>query len=62
MLNALARISYVFHEVLQHPTEPAYKKAVELKKEDRLTKPNYELKKIVKKFESVNVQIGQERG
>ncbi|KHJ90797.1 ribosomal RNA large subunit methyltransferase J [Oesophagostomum dentatum] len=44
---------YVFHEVVQPPTEPAYKKAVELKKEDRLTKPNYELKKIVKKFERV---------
>ncbi|KHJ86565.1 hypothetical protein OESDEN_13678 [Oesophagostomum dentatum] len=36
---------YVFHEVVQPPTEPGYKKAVILKKEDRFTERNYDFNK-----------------
>ncbi|EPB66091.1 ribosomal RNA large subunit methyltransferase J [Ancylostoma ceylanicum] len=41
---------YVFRDVVQPPTEPAYKKAVALKKEDHLAKPATDVTKVRKFF------------
>ncbi|VDK45363.1 unnamed protein product [Cylicostephanus goldi] len=45
---------YVFRDVVQPPTEPAYKKAVELKKKNQLVKPTSSIRSIVKSFEKIN--------
>ncbi|CAI4231402.1 unnamed protein product [Auanema sp. JU1783] len=54
---------YVFREVVQGPTEPAYKKACELKKGDKLIKPENLMKKVLKdvKKHEVKKPVGPEQ-
>ncbi|EYC27355.1 hypothetical protein Y032_0009g669 [Ancylostoma ceylanicum] len=54
---------YVFRDVVQPPTEPAYKKAVALKKEDHLAKPATDVTKFLKSLEKGNpYKVDKEAG
>ncbi|ETN84684.1 hypothetical protein NECAME_17047, partial [Necator americanus] len=45
---------YVFHDVVQPPTEPAYKEAVALKKANKLPQPESSIRNFIKSLEKVN--------